>query len=36
MGNKKLSLKALLLSGAPRRYLEMAQEKAKAEWHDKK
>lgn len=36
MENRKLSLKALLLSGAPRWYLEMAQEKAKAKWHDKK
>lgn len=34
MRNRELSLKTLLLSGAPRQYL--AQEKAKAEWHDKK
>lgn len=36
MGNREPSLKAPLLSGALRRYLAMAQEKAKAEQHDKK
>lgn len=36
MGNRELSLKAPLPSGAPRQYLAMAQEKAEAEWHDKK